>query len=408
MIQYSIRNFGVLLISLFFSVSASAQYAQSLALDSIKNNSREKPESHSVKKIKEGLYENSKNPVLYDLIQRAQTSIDIEIYEMNDPEVRRLLTEAIQRSVRLRIVKDPTPMGSNCSLFTHPSAQDSEDCLAQKNFLAWVRTTGNTFTAFDKDLLCGEKNKPCFQHGKMAIFDEKIALMSTGNFDITNLCNLEHTPRVCNRDYTYVTYDQEVIQTLKTIFESDLSHIKPPSEVLTPEIRKKMTVSPYSKQDILNFIHSAQSSIQVVNQYLNEQDFNQALIEAAQRGVQITVLVSSACSFGRPEPQAQNRLSQIYSKFDQAGIRSRFFTNKILINGRHGYMHAKAIVIDQRKAWVGSINGSMTAFQKNREFGIFFSDAASLTTLQNSFASDFNHPETESWQESIHCTKDEL
>lgn len=407
MIQFLIRNLGVLLISLLYTISASAQNS---SLFIIPDRDRASADSTSLSlHLAEGLYENSRNPILYDLIRNAQSSIDIEIYEMNDPEVRQLLTEAINRSVKIRILKDPTPMGSNCSLFSRISAEDSEECVSQKKFLANVRSSGNIFEAFNKDVLCGEKNKPCFQHGKMALFDGRLALVSTGNFDITNLCNLEQTPRVCNRDYTYVTYDHEVIQALKIIFEHDLqASPQPVTASLTPEIRKKLTVSPFAKRDILQFIQSAQKSLHIVNQYLNEPDLNQALIEAAQRGVRVSILVSSACSFGRPDAQVQNRLSQIYTAFDQSGIQSRFFTNRILINGRHGYMHAKAMIVDQQRAWVGSINGSMTAFQRNREFGLYFNDSASLKTLLDSFTADFNHPETESWKESLNCLKDGL
>jgi cardiolipin synthase len=422
MTRILIRHFGVLLTTLVLCTIEIAR-ASTLNATPLLNNSNSiplvlghikattpqdpTPWLMGNTQVSEGFYENSKAPVIYDLIKSAHSTIDIEIYEMNDPEIRRLLKDAMQRSVRIRILKDPTPMGSQCSLFTPSSSQDSEDCLAQKSLVSELRSHGHVFEAFNKDALCGEKNKPCFEHGKMAIFDQSKALISTGNFDITNLCNLPLTPRVCNRDYTYITQDSEVIQTLKTIFENDLkgqSYSLP--LLLTQKVRQKLTISPFAKKDILAFIQSAKTSIHIANQYLNETDLNQALIDAATRGVQVYILVASACSFGKPDEGAQNKLTQIYSSFDRAGIQSRFFTHKILINGRPGYMHAKAIVVDEQRAWIGSINGSMTAFHRNREFGIFFDDANSVKALVQSFKQDFGHSETESWQESLACYRD--
>src|SRR4051812_26493723 len=59
--------------------------------------------------VAEGFYENSEGSPLIPLVKLAKSTIDIEIYEMEDPGFRQALRESLARGVRLRILKDPSP-----------------------------------------------------------------------------------------------------------------------------------------------------------------------------------------------------------------------------------------------------------------------------------------------------------
>ena len=137
---------------------------------------------------------------------------------------------------------------------------------------------------------------------------------------------------------------------------------------------------------------------------------NDELMAASKRGVKVFIVVSSACSFGKPDPTSDaNAISlwqNTFKAFDSAGIKSRIFTKQIPINGHSGYLHAKAIVVDGAQAWVGSVNGSTQALTLNREYGIFLTDPKEVAKLTSFIVYDFNHPNTESWQESLLCKKD--
>ena len=82
------------------------------------------------------------------------------------------------------------------------------------------------------------------------------------------------------------------------------------------------------------------------------------------------------------------------------------FTKGILINGTPGYLHAKVMVADGARAWIGSVNGSDTATSDNREFGIFFSTPADVEALDQQIIADHNAAAAETWQQSLACTKD--
>ena len=347
------------------------------------------------------LFENSIHSPLIDLIQGAKQSIDVEIYTMNDDQVRNELQNALERGVKLRIVQEPAPVGVSCRIFGSPASKDNALCTAERDFKDYVVSNGGEYVPFNKGL-CGTPNSNCFEHGKIVIVDGSQIMLSTGNFDPTSICDAAANPANCNRDYSVVTDQFTVVQQLSTIFENDLKGVASDLTNLDPSIN----VSPNSMTPILNFIKSAQKTLILENQYLQDTTMNQALVDAAKRGVAIKVMVASACSYGTPSKSDSSKWQKNYSTFETAGIESRAFTGTQTINGFKGYLHAKAMVADGVRAWVGSVNGSTTAISDNREFGLFFNDADLVAQLNDYLTSDFNDPNSETWQESLTCAKD--
>jgi cardiolipin synthase len=58
------------------------------------------------------------------------------------------------------------------------------------------------------------------------------------------------------------------------------------------------------------------------------------------------------------------------------------------------YMHAKIIIVDGKKAFVGSENISPASLDGNRELGIIVSDQSALSTLQDTFSTDWSQSKT--------------
>lgn len=357
----------------------------------------------------EGVYLNSSGSPLLPLLQSATQSIDIEIYTMSDTTVRSLLRSALARGVKVRILKDPHPDGQTCDPFGAASPDTSSDCADQQKLVSDVRAAGGLFEPFDKQTLCpnggGNDGSGCYEHGKIAMVDGKTALISTGNFDDTNLC-IDGTSQ-CDRDYTLITTESEVYDTLENIFEADSRATAYDVSTLIPsDLAETLTVSPISQQPILDFINSAQSSVEVETQYLEDPDMNAALEAAAKRGVNVSVTVASVCAFGKPSASDASDFSQTYTAFDSAGISSAMFNSSNLINGKKGYLHAKAIIVDGSRAWLGSENGSAESLTENREYGMVFDDADWVASLKQIVDADHSSPDSETWQQSLACQKD--
>ncbi|MFH1549018.1 MAG: phospholipase D-like domain-containing protein [Planctomycetota bacterium] len=361
----------------------------------------------------DGFRHNPEDNPVFQALSLANESIDIEIYEMADLDIRAALRNAINRKppIRVRVVKEPNPVGEPCRYFEPAAYKDTEDCKDQKNLVAEIRASPEgEFVPFNKKELCKgltKKGKPpnCFQHGKLILIDGRHALLGTGNLNSSNLCNLRRDPSVCNRDFFYVTSDPNTVGTLKEIFENDLTgrwyDLGP---YLTESISEKLTISGYSLDNLMSFISRARKSIRIENQYLKEKTVIELLKEKAIEGVKVQAMVSSLCSFGKPRDAKSSRA--LFEGFDDAGVNVRMFTSSMKVGGKPGYLHAKAIVVDDKEAWVGSINVSDTAMKSNREFGIFFSEPADVQRLKKILDADYSDPMSETWEESLRCAKD--
>lgn len=361
-----------------------------------------------------GFYENSKNPVLIQLIQNTQSRLQIEIYEMKSPLVRGALRDALARGVMIEVIQEPNPVDGTCKIFDPKPAQDKDpnaarDCNDLKSLVKEVNASGGKYIPFTKSALCIGSPNTCLEHGKLVLADFTTALVSTGNFNSTSICDLDDKPDVCNRDYSIIVNQPESVAVLKEVFENDLK-ARPYdlNKILEDHPTAKITVSPLSLDPLISLIKSAKKSIWIQNQYLKDPTLNQAIQDAAGRGVSTHIMVASACAFGTPSASAKKSWTKLFNAWDQSGVESSIFTKSIRVNSKPGYLHAKAMVIDEKYAWVGSVNGSTQALSSNREFGVFFEDPASVQSLFETMQSDQSDPESETWQESLDCLKDDI
>lgn len=326
---------------------------------------------------------------------------------MEDKHVLQALQNAVLRGVRLRIVQDGAPLGATCKIFEPLTQLDPAECQVKKKFVAWVRQHKGTYEPFNTKTLCSPNAKYCYEHGKILITDMSTALISTGNFNPSNFCNYLENPDACNRDYTIMTRDENVIRTLTTIFEMDMrGETYNLQQILSMPMAARMTVSPFSMDPIIKFIQSAKTSIMIQNQYLNDPAMNTALIDAAKRGVKVYIQVSSVCYFAKPDAYTTERWTKNFTAFDQAGIQSRMFTEKMKINKYPGYLHAKAILVDGNRLWVGSVNGSTQSLTVNREYGLFMLEPQTIKKFTQKFTQDFKHQFAVNWQDSLNCKYD--
>jgi phosphatidylserine/phosphatidylglycerophosphate/cardiolipin synthase-like enzyme len=378
------------------------------------------------------------NPAMV-LVAQAKSTLDIEIYEMEDLAFLEAIRAAVARGVHVRIVKDPYPVPKDdqCTWFpglreadstwaVDPKAGDQTNVHAMAScrdsalpMIAEVRAAGGSVVPFYKPHLCGQDEKPdldgsyCYEHGKMIIADATAALVSTGNFNADNFCDLPGQPRVCNRDFSYVTHDLSQISLLSTIFSGDLAQTRYSLHALVNPLTSAaptVTASPYSLAPLVAFLKAnatgAGHVVQIENQYLKEKNLNSAIQEVARSGAHVEVMVASLCSFGKPLDTAKDSETALYQGFRDAGVAIKYFPAGLKVQGNKGYLHAKAFVIDGKKAWVGSVNGSNSALSTNREFGLFFDDEASVKLMAKTLNDDFNDPAAASFEESWSCARD--
>lgn len=125
----------------------------------------------------------------------------------------------------------------------------------------------------------------------------------------------------------------------------------------------------------LEAIHRARREVLIANAYfLPGWRFRQALVEAAARGVRVTLLLQ-----GRPEYWLQHYASRaLYPHLLASGVR--------LFEYRRSFLHAKVAVVDEAWATVGSSNIDPFSLLLAREANVVVTDRAFADDLRQRLA----------------------
>ena len=271
-------------------------------------------------------------PIL-DEIDAATSSIDLEIYIVTDNAILQALEEAAQRGVNVRVILEQHPFGGD------GRQPEIFDRLTRAGIA--VRWGNPVFT---------------FTHIKTMVIDRAIALIMNQNLTFTSFTQ--------NREFGVVTTHPEAVRTATAIFEADWTRGPEPDPA-------PLVVSPTNARvQLLDVIRGATSSLDVYAEVLSDREVLGALGEAAKRGVQVRLIVT-------PSPDNANARAALA----EAGVQVRL--------AKALYIHAKLIVADNGRAFVGSQNISATSLDQNRELGIIIDDPVGLARLTRTFNLDF-------------------
>ena len=117
-------------------------------------------------------------------------------------------------------------------------------------------------------------------------------------------------------------------------------------------------------------VAGATTSLDIYAEVLRDPELLAAIRDAARRGVRVRIVVSPSDDFATEEAQLA-----------AAGVAIRY--------SRTLYIHAKVIIADRERAFLGSQNLSATSLDLNRELGIIVRDPISLARLSRTFELDF-------------------
>lgn len=392
-----------------------------------------------------------------EFINNAHQSLTMELYELRHPRLKKAIISALNRGVSVRIVMEPDPVSGGCDGFSKVSKNENETCSESREFsslfsdasesqrsLRHRRSSGIRF--YNKNL-CKDINSQtegfCFQHGKLMIRDRYSMLLSTGNFNESNLCSGENLEKnSCYRDISVIIDDPKTAAGLEDLIELDYSvssecdnelrfqtrygFFRRPSQsrcaandmevdmakhnakieeiMKSSGIAKYVTVNPLKTSNLKNLFKQAKKSIRIQTQYIKQQEWQDALMEALGNNIKVYLTLPSFCHFiqkdygvGFIDVNTAKGKSGFYSKwlepYEKVGGDN--FSLKIFNRGvpdldgsPMGYQHAKIVIIDDRLAWVGSTNGSLASTNFNREFGIIFDQAEIVSYLTKIAKSD--------------------
>lgn len=285
--------------------------------------------------------------VITGTIGSASKSVWLEIYILSDRNVIRALEEAANRGLDVRVMLEPHPVGGGSSV---PRTLDELKAAGIK----------------------AQYSNPDFKltHEKGMVIDGSTAFVMTSNFSRSALGGSSGSSGTRNREYGIIDTNSQDVQAVINIFNADWNR------TAAQFSDANLVVSPINARSaFISLIGGARHTLLIEAEEMNDSAVEQALINAASRGVQIEIILPA------PSGSASDSNSPGIAAIKQSNITVR--------EDAQLYIHAKIMVVDGGKAFVGSENISTQSLDANRELGILVSDTSVLGTLQSTFQTDW-------------------
>jgi cardiolipin synthase len=279
---------------------------------------------------------------VYDLLTSAKSTIDATLYELDDTMATQILTQAAKNGVKVRIILD-----QNLEMSTNQTAYTALSALANVE-MHWASPTYDS------------------THQKTITVDQTTSAVMTLNFESDDYAT--------SRDFAVLTQDPVNVAAIEKVFAADLQNAS-----ITPPTGDGLVWSPTnSLPSLLGVIEGAKSTLLVENEEMGDLQIVAALSTAAQRGVDVKVVMEQSRSY-----QSE------FESLQGTGVKVNVYSHSQKL-----YIHAKVILADygtsSASVFIGSENFSSASLTENRELGVITSDAAIMAGINTTLTSDFN------------------
>lgn len=271
------------------------------------------------------------SPVLH-LIRSARKSIRLEVYLLTDRSIVNELQSAHARGVDVRVLLEQHPYGAG-----RYAQLGYNNLQAAKVPVRWANEGAFTYT-----------------HEKSMEIDGTTAGIFTFNFSSSGFLS--------NREFGLIEQSGTDATAIGSIFDADWNRRAP--HVSAPDL----VVSPYNSRRVFTaLIDSAHRTLDLYAEEVNDSSIESHLANAVKRGVRVRLIVPAG--------------SAGVDAIRHAGVAVKLQPTP--------YVHAKIIVADGHRFYLGSENISATSLDKNREMGITLDNTTLAGFLEATFASDW-------------------
>lgn len=258
-------------------------------------------------------------------IKRARRTVDLAIFRIDREEIEKALGAAVQRGVRVRVLVAHTNRGGENRL------RKFEQRMLQAGVT--VTRTGDEFVRY---------------HGKYKIVDDTLHLFAF---------NLTTADTTKSRSFGVSTKDKRAVREALSLFEADCTR-----QPFMASKRSPLVVSPETARDTLTaFIKSARRQLLIYDVNIQDPAFTTLLRQQAANGVDVRVI----------------------GKFKGAGDSIGVRPLKSL------RLHARAIIRDGSRAFVGSQSLRRPELNQRREVGVVITNRAVARKLRDIFEADW-------------------
>jgi cardiolipin synthase len=280
-------------------------------------------------------------PVI-SMIESASSSVDLVMYELEDTDVEHALAADEARGIKVRVLLNGGYYGKKESADNDAAYQ----YFSQNGVAVPVKWTPAYFA---------------LTHQKSLVIDDKEALIMTMNL----------TPQyyASSREFNVVDSDQNDVAAIEQAFDDDWN-----GNQTTASNGDDLVWSPGSENALLALINNATSSLDIYNEEMADTDIENALEDAAKRGVDVRIDMTYSSEW-----------ETAFTALMTAGAHVRTYAANAPL-----YINAKVIVADDTSAFIGSENFSSNSLNKNRELGIIISDPRAISSIESTFEKDWS------------------
>jgi phosphatidylserine/phosphatidylglycerophosphate/cardiolipin synthase-like enzyme len=279
--------------------------------------------------------EDGPAPIL-DAIASAKKTLHLEIYLITDSGMLSALKAAKSRGVAVEVVLEKNPFGMSGA---NDAAQSS--LTAAGVVVHWANNSLYTLT-----------------HAKFMVIDGATLVVMTMNMSASAFSS--------NREYAVFDADAADVAEAEAIFAADASGA-------SSLPMGRLVISPTnSEKSLIALLDSAEKTIDIEVETLGDSKIDDRLVAAAGRGVVVHVVVADGTS---------STTASSVATLKAGGIAVKKLGSPTV--------HAKAIVIDGARAFVGSENLTTQSLVYNREVGLVTSTAAAVSRIASTVASDY-------------------
>lgn len=286
---------------------------------------------------------------IVNAIQGATRAVDVEVYELTDAGVINALIAEQQAGKPVRVILNAKfPTGGNQNAATFQKLQNAGVA---------VKWSSSTFR---------------FTHEKAIIIDAGQAsqrvLIMTMNLSPSYLGEPDPGGLGPSLNFGLVDPSPSDIAQVEGMFNADWNN-----QAYSAPAGTDLVISPInSRVVLLQQIQGATRSLHFFAQEFEDTGIVNAVVAAAQRGVEVRGLVANNIAGNQPNAD----------KVKAAGGQVRFLTNP--------YQHSKSVIADGAQVYIGSINFTATSMDQNRELGILTKQADIASQMETEFAKFWN------------------
>ncbi len=279
---------------------------------------------------------------VYRFISSARKSLDMTMYSLIDPAATAALIADARRGVAVRVLLDSTPGNKTAN----QPAYDDLKAHGVKVRWAWPGV---------------------LWHQKSIVRDGRaVAVMS---------CNLNAAYYSVIRGWIVVADNPATVAGVAATFNTDFRHNhKPPARGVVPK-GSQLIWSPGAQRPLVKLIGSARpgTTLYAEDEQLDSAAIDQALIAAVRRGVTVDLTMTA-----NPDWTAA------FATLVAGGVHVSLYAPTAPL-----YIQSKAISVNGRTVYVGSVNFTRAMMQDDRNMGIIISDRTVVRGITSTMARDF-------------------